>query len=53
MLKWIALAVVFIAVILYFAGALEIDNSAKTVDISVDKDKTKELGESIKKSLEN
>ena len=52
MLKWISLAIVLIATVLYFTGALEFENSANSIDISVDKDKAQELGKSIKDKLE-
>jgi hypothetical protein len=52
MLKWISLALVVVAVILYFSGALEIENSTDSVDISIDKEKTKALKEKIKDKLD-
>ena len=52
MLKWISLVLVIVAVILYFSGALEIENNTDSVDISIDKDKTKELKDKIKDKLE-
>jgi hypothetical protein len=52
MLKWISLVLVIVGVILYFTGALEIENNADSVDISIDKDKTKELKDKIKDKLE-
>jgi hypothetical protein len=52
MLKWISLALVVVGVILYFTGALEIDNSADSVDFSIDKDKAAALKEKLKDKLE-
>ena len=48
MFKWISLVLLIAAVILYFTGALEIDNNTDSVDISIDIEKTKELKEKIK-----
>lgn len=52
MLKWISLALVIVAVILYFTGALEIENNTDSLDISIDKEKTAELKDSIKEKLQ-
>jgi len=52
MFKWISLVLVIVGVILYFTGALEIENNEESVDISIDKEKTKELKEKIKDKLE-
>ncbi len=52
MLKWISLALVVIVVILYFTGALEIENNTDSVDISIDKEKTETLKEKIKDKFE-
>lgn len=52
MYKWIFLALVFIGAVLYFAGALAFDTSGDSVDISIDKQKAQNLGESIKDNLE-
>lgn len=52
MFKWISLVLVIVGVILYFTGALEIDNNTDSVDISIDKEKTKALKEKIKDKLE-
>ena len=52
MLKWISLAIVLTAVALYFSGALELDNSGDSVNITVDKDKAQDLGESIKEKFD-
>ena len=52
MLRWFALAVVAVGIVLYFYGALELSNGSDSVDISIDKEKTKELGESIKDKIE-
>jgi len=37
---------------LYFSGALEFDDSGDSVNMSIDKDKAKALGESVKKQLQ-
>ena len=37
---------------LYFYGALEFDTQTDRLDISLDKEKAKELGESIKDKIE-
>jgi len=52
MIKWISLAIVLVAVALYFTGALELENNADSVNISIDKEKTEELGKSLKERLE-
>lgn len=52
MLKWISLALVIVGVILYFTGTLEIDNNADSVDISIDKDKAKDLTKKIRDKME-
>ncbi len=53
MYKLIFLGLIAIGLLLYFSGALEFDNSDESVRITVDKEKTKELGESIKDQLED
>jgi len=53
MLKWILLALCIIAAALYFTGTLDFDASGDKIDISIDKDKAKELGESIKDKIED
>ncbi len=52
MYKWMFLALIAAGVGLYFGGALEIDDSGDNVNISVDKDKAKALGESLKEQLQ-
>jgi len=53
MYKWVFLVLICTGLALYFTGALEFDNSEKSVSVSVDKEKAKELGESIKDKLED
>lgn len=53
MYKLIFLALVLAVTGLYFSGALEFDDSGDNINISVDKDKAKALGESIKEQLED
>ena len=52
MLKLISLVLVIVGVVLYFTGALEIENNDDSVEISIDKDKTKALKDKIKDKLE-
>lgn len=52
MYKWVFLGLFVIAVALYFTGALEVDNTQDSVSVTVDKNKAKELGESIKDKIE-
>jgi hypothetical protein len=52
MIKWAFLVLVVMAIILYFTGALEVDNTQDSVSVTVDKNKAKELGESIKDKIE-
>ena len=53
MLKWISFVIVVMAIVLYFTGALEFSDKSNSINISVDKDKAKDLGESIKDKLQN
>jgi len=53
MIKWISLAIVLAAVALYFTGALELDDSGDSVNITIDKEKAQDFGESIKERLED
>ena len=52
MYKWVFLVLIVIGVALYFTGALEVDNSQDSMSVTVDKNKAKELGESIKEKIE-
>lgn len=52
MIKWAFLLLMIIAISLYFAGALEVDNTQDSVSVTVDKNKAKELRESIKDKIE-
>ena len=52
MLKWMSLAIVLLGFGLYFGGALNFSDSGDSIDISIDKDKAEELGESLRDKLE-
>lgn len=52
MFKWIFLALFFTLAALYFTGALDWDMSGDKIDVSIDKSKAKELGESIRDKIE-
>ena len=52
MYKLLFLALIVIALALYFTGALEVDTSGDSVNLSVDKEKAIELGESVKDKIE-
>lgn len=51
MLKWILIVIVLIGAVLYFNGALEFDSSDNKLNISIDKNKAEELGESVKDKI--
>ncbi len=52
MYKWIFLALFFLGTALYFTGALDLDMSGEKIDVSIDKEKATELGESLKEKIE-
>ena len=52
MIKWMVIVLIVVAIALYFTGALEVDNTQDSVSVTVDKNKAKELGESIKDKIE-
>lgn len=52
MIKWVVIVLSVVAITLYFTGALEVDNTQESVSFTVDKNKAKELGESIKDKIE-
>jgi len=52
MYKWVFVILVIVGLGLYFSGALWVINSEESVSVTVDKDKAKELGESIKDKIE-
>ncbi len=51
MYKWIFIGLAIMGLVLYFTGALEIVNSDERVSVTVDKDKAKEFGSSIKQKI--
>ena len=50
--KWIVFILIFAGVVLYFMGALDFDMSSDKIDVSIDKNKAKEIGESIRDKIE-
>lgn len=52
MYKWIFIALLFAGAALYFTGALDFVMDEDTIDLSIDKNKAKELGESIRDKIE-
>lgn len=52
MYKWIFLALLFAGTALYFMGALDFAMDDDKIDVSIDKNKAKEIGESIRDKIE-
>jgi hypothetical protein len=52
MYKLIFLVLIMGIVGLYFSGALDFDTGGDSVDITIDKDKAQEFGESIQEHIE-
>ena len=46
------MAIVLLVIGLYFGGALDFSDGGDSIDISIDKDKAEELGESLREKLE-